>query len=629
MANEKRLPTASLSLSQGSSLIRFYPALLLGGLLLWIWHHGIPSNLLSPVSLELDRYHLPPNIVKKSWKWNDIEASEDLVWHSCFDNFQCARLLLPLDWTDSSKPDGIALAIIKIPATDLSDYRGAVWTNPGGPGGSGIYSLRRNGHNLQKIVGRNHDIISFDPRGIGASTPRLDCWGSKQNENVWKLQNVGLIDSHPGVLYDAYARAYALSGACEETMNQATTGEESLLNYVSTASVARDMLEIMNKMGAQKMKYWGFSYGTYLGGVFAAMYPDKVERLVSDGNVDYLEWSTNTHISFLHDSDKIMEAFYTYCHAAGPRICSFYSPTTTEISRRFSLILSNLKTHPIIVPSADSISLPEIITYSSLKRLISAVFYRPVLLFPSLANVLQSLELGNGAPFVDLVSTFGMRTPFTCDCDSCHNDLGGPDEDSDIEASDDAMAAVMCSDGGEMNDTAEEFALYAEKLIAGAQATGAVNVDFRMTCVGWKAKAKFRFTGPFTGNTSHPILYIVNQADNVTPLRSAIANSDGFPGSVLLVQESYGHTSLTAPSLCTSTHIHNYFQTGVLPPSGTRCKADIEPFGSLSKADFLSASISSNDHNQDSEGFIKLEKETELREAAWELMMHADVRFQY
>jgi hypothetical protein len=190
-----------------------------------------------------------------------------------------------------------------------------------------------------------------------------------------------------------------------------------------------------------------------------------------------------------------MEAFYSYCHAAGPRICSFYSPTTAKISRRFSLILSNLKTHPIIVPSADPISLPEIITYSSLKRLISAVFYRPVLLFPSLANVLQSLELGNGAPFVDLVSTFGIRTPFTCDCDSCHNDLGGPDEDSDIEASDDAMAAVMCSDGGEMNDTAEEFALYAEKLIAGAQATGAVNVDFRMTCVGWKAKARFRFTG--------------------------------------------------------------------------------------------------------------------------------------
>ncbi|KAM3077268.1 hypothetical protein ACMFMG_003268 [Clarireedia jacksonii] len=629
MPNEKRLPAASLILSQGVPFVKFCSTFLLSGLLLSVWHYGIPSNILSPVSLELDEQHLPPNIAKKSWRWNDIEASEDLVWHPCFDSFQCARLLLPLDWTNTSKPAQISLAIIKLPATELSDYRGAIFTNPGGPGGKGTYSMQRNGHNLQKIVGRNHDIISFDPRGIGASTPRIDCWGSRQDAQVWKLQNVGLVDSHSGILYDAYARAYALSGTCEETMSRVTIGEEPLFNYVSTTSVARDMLEIMNKIGAEKMKYWGFSYGTYLGGVFAAMYPDKVERLVSDGNVDYHEWSTNTHASFLHDSDKIMEAFYTYCHASGPTTCLFYSPTTIEMSRRLSLILSNLKIHPIIVPSVGSNSVPEIITYTSLKRLISATFYRPVLLFPSLANVLRSLELGDGAPFIDLVSAFGMRIPFTCDCDSCHDDLNNPDVDADLEASDDAMAAVMCSDGGDMNATAEEFAVYAEKLIEGAPATGAVNVDFRMSCVGWKAKPKFRFTGPFTGNTFHPILYIANQADNVTPLRSAVANSRGFPGSVVLVQESYGHTSLTAPSLCTSTHIYNYFQTGVLPPSGTKCKADIEPFGSLSKADFLSTSISSNASIQESEGGKEMDRDTELREAGWELVMNADIRFRY
>lgn len=60
-------------------------------------------------------------------------------------------------------------------------------------------------------------------------------------------------------------------------------GEESLLKFVSTTSVARDMLEIMRKTGTEKLRYWGFSYGTFLGGVFAAMYPDLVERMVSDG----------------------------------------------------------------------------------------------------------------------------------------------------------------------------------------------------------------------------------------------------------------------------------------------------------------------------------------------------------
>ncbi|KAI9646467.1 hypothetical protein NHQ30_004460 [Ciborinia camelliae] len=560
---------------------------------------------------------------QKYYDW--VEPSTDLIWHSCYDTFQCARLSLPLDWLDESNPSRISLAIIKIPATDLTDYRGPVFTNPGGPGGSGIFSMRRNGHNLQKIVGKNHDIISFDPRGVGASTPKLDCWGSKQNSKVWKLGDVGLVDSHPGVLYDAYARASALSRTCEENMNQEAKArgreEESLLQFVSTTSVARDMLEIMKKTGTEKMRYWGFSYGTFLGGVFAAMYPDKVDRMVSDGNVDYHEWSTNAHTSFLHDSDKIMEAFYHYCHLSGPTLCSFYSPTPSQISTRLHNILASLKLHPIIVASSDTISLPEIITYTSLQRLISASLYRPILLFPSLANVLLSLEAGDGLPFIHLVSTFGMREPFTCECESCNNGFPSPAEQEDLEATDDAMAAVMCSDGGPMNDTVSEFIHYADTLMRGAKASGAVNVEARMTCVGWKVQSKFRFTGPFKGNTSHPILYIANLADNVTPLSSALSNSQSFPGSRVLVQDSYGHTSLTAPSICTANWIREYFQTGTLPAVGTVCAADVEPFGGR------------EEEKKDGKGRLggggggdamESERERELREAGWELMINAN-----
>ncbi|KAB8289997.1 hypothetical protein EYC80_010324 [Monilinia laxa] len=482
------------------SLLRFYWAFFLATFVLSIWHYGIPSQLTSPLNLELN--NLPPTISNETWRWRDVEPSEDLIWHSCYDTFQCARLSLPLDWLDLSNPSKITLAVIKLPATDLADYRGPVFTNPGGPGGSGIFSMRRNGHNLQNIVGRNHDIISFDPRGIGGSTPLINCWGSKQNSKIWKLRDVGVIDAHEGILYDAFARASALSKMCEENMEREAKarGEESLLKFVSTASVARDMLEIMEKTGTEKMRYWGFSYGTLLGGVFAAMFPDRVERMVSDGNVDYLEWSTNTHKSFLHDSDKVMEAFYHHCHLSGPTLCAFYSPTPSQISTRLQNLLASLKTHPIIVPSSDPTSLPEIISYTSLQRLISASLYRPILLFPSLANVLLSLEARNGSSFIDLVSTFGMREPFTCECTSCKNDLPSSNPE-DLEATADAMAAVMCSDGGPMNDTISEFKTYAETLIHGAKAAGAVNAETRMSCAGWNIKPKFRFTGPFKAHT--------------------------------------------------------------------------------------------------------------------------------
>lgn len=151
--------------------------------------------------------------------------------------------------------------------------------NPGGPGGSGIWSLRDHGKSMQTIVGKNHDIISWDPRGVGASMPQIDCWSSKQRGSIWSLQDVGLADSHPGVLYDAYARSVAASQTCASAMS----GPNSPLKFVSTASTARDMLEVLDKTGWPKLKYWGFSYGTVLGVTFASVYPEKVERMVNDG----------------------------------------------------------------------------------------------------------------------------------------------------------------------------------------------------------------------------------------------------------------------------------------------------------------------------------------------------------
>ncbi|KAF7875269.1 hypothetical protein EAF04_002441 [Stromatinia cepivora] len=622
MAIEKviELPkiTTSSNQYQGSSLLKFYSAFFLGTFILSIWHYGIPSHLLSPANLELN--NLSPTIAKATWRWSDVEPSQDLIWHSCYDTFQCARLSLPLDWLNTSNPSKISLAIIKLSATNLTDYHGPVFTNPGGPGGSGIFSLRKNGHNLQKIIGQNHDIISFDPRGVGASTPLINCWASKQNSQIWKLGNVGLVDSHPGVLYDAYARASALSHTCQENMNREAEarGEESLLKFVSTTSVARDMLEIMEKSGTEKMRYWGFSYGTFLGGVFATMYPDRVERMVSDGNVDYLEWSTNTHTSFLHDSDKVMEAFYHYCHASGPTNCAFYSPTPSQISTRLKDLLTVLETHPIIVPSSDPTLLPEIITYTSLKRLISSSLYRPILLFPPLANVLLSLETGDGIPFLNFISTFGLREPFTCECDTCNNGFPAPDQE-DVEGTDDAMAAVMCSDGGIMNETVSEFKTYADTLMEGASIAGATNVEVRMSCVGWNVVSKWRYTGPFQATTSHPILYIANLADNVTPLRSALSNAQGFPGSIVLTQNSYGHTSLTAPSICTAKIIRAYFQEGALPDRGTVCEVDWVPFGGGDVLDGEKRVNRVNESENENENEIK--DEQELKEAGRQLTL--------
>ncbi|KAF3055117.1 hypothetical protein GL218_07725 [Daldinia childiae] len=505
------------------------------------------------------------------WDWSDIEPSRTLQWQRCYnDTYDCARLDVPMDWLSPSEDAQarVILAVIRLRAVELDDYKGPLFFNPGGPGGSGVYALKDRGALLQAIAGKNYDIISFDPRGIGASLPRIDCWGSQEKSRIWALQDVGVVNSHPGVIYDAFARATAFSQACERNMNGS-----GLLSHISTASHARDLLEILHQTGQDKLKYWGFSYGTILGGVFAAMYPDKVERLVSDGNVDYREWHLNSYINFLHDTDKVMEAFYNFCYEAGPSSCDFYASSPTAIERRLASLLERIREHPIIVPASESgPDMPQLITWSHLKRLISASLYRPIFMFKKFAKVLRALEGGDGEPFYQLVKSENPTSPI------CSIEAIPPNVPRLEEGNDNAFPAILCADSPPISDTVSEFVEFVEKLMRISSAAGDVNALFRLACIGRTIRPHWRFEGPFEGNTSHPILYVANMADNISPLISARNNSQGFPGSVVLVQNSYGHTSLSAASTCTANYIHAYFQNGTLPKPETTCEPDYYPF---------------------------------------------------
>ncbi|KFY31230.1 hypothetical protein V493_01285 [Pseudogymnoascus sp. VKM F-4281 (FW-2241)] len=515
--------------------------------------------------------------------WDDIAPSRNITWRKCFSDFDCAKLDVPLDWLDPSDDARAIIAIIRLRATDLDDYRGPVFFNPGGPGGSGVAAMRDRGKHLQEIIGTNHDLISFDPRGVGFSTPEIQCWPSEQSAKMWQLLDVGAVDAHPGVLYDAYARATARSGACARSMGgtlDPAGAEHGVLSYIGTTSVARDMLEILTQMGEEKLKYWGFSYGTVLGGTFAALWPDKVERMVNDGNVNYEEWMANNSTTFSSDSDKVMASFYKYCHLAGPSGCAFYRSTPEAIEESLDALLERLKRQPIVAPLTLHIAdLPEVIYYSSVKQLVSASLYLPISMFPTLARILASLDKGDGAEFISYYSA--SQKPLSCDCP-----LSSPIVNPVLkESTPDAFGAVLCADGGESDDSIEAVEEYSKTLLGISKAVGPIDVLTRMTCVGWRVRVKWRFAGPFQGNTSHPILFVGNVADNTTPLRSAYLNAEGFANASVLISESFGHTTLSTPSTCIASRIREYFQTGAVPVKGTVCKPDIVPFQPLPGAD--------------------------------------------
>ncbi|KAK3395338.1 TAP-like protein-domain-containing protein [Sordaria brevicollis] len=569
------------------------------------------------------------------FNWADITPSPPPIqWQPCYDNeFDCARLDLPMDWqqaeatNDSASGRRVILAIIRLRATvpsNNSDYRGPIIFNPGGPGGSGIWSLRDHGRDLQTIVGTNHDIVSWDPRGVGASIPRIDCWASTQDRVYWDLQDPGVIDAHEGTVYDAYARAAAYSLVCERNLEAS-----GILEHSSTLYHARDLLAILEGMGEEKLKYWGFSYGTVLGGTFAVMYPDRVERMVNDGNVDYEEWHNGTYINFLHDTDKVMEAFYTFCHSAGPDRCSFHASSPHAIKSRLDALLTKLRTHPIIIPlgqqspssdPTEPFHVPSLVTYSHIRRMLSTALYQPILRFPQIARVLASLEAGDALPYHQYTLSDIPplpSSPTTCQADDTEPIQPPPFIPFEEESNPDVSSAVMCSDAAPFTSSPHDFAQYAKQLLNISSAAGAVQASFRLSCAGRTIRPRWQplnFTSAFEDvATAHPVLFINNEFDNVTPLVSARKNAKGFKGAKVLVQRgSWGHTSLASPSFCMAKVVRKYFREGEMPEEEEECWGDQVPFGD-EDADMEKRVEGSGEGDAGGDG------DGELRRAVWRL----------
>lgn len=209
------------------------------------------------------------------------------------------------------------------------------------------------------------------------------------------------------------------------------------------------MLAITQKLGQEKIQYWGFSYGTFLGLTYASLFPDKIERMVLDGNVDAVEFSTAVGTHYLEDTDKVWSALFTFCHSAGPERCALHASSPAKIEKRVDELLANLKIYPVIVPGSTPGERPEMVTYSTVRKVVSSSLYRPILTFPSLAAALAELELGNGLPILAL-SSQEVKESQLC---------GGGGGGEDLEGNGDASVAISCSDNGGWNEdaTVEDF----------------------------------------------------------------------------------------------------------------------------------------------------------------------------
>lgn len=308
-----------------------------------------------------------------------------------------------------------------------------------------------------------------------------------------------------------YSRAVGYSAQCQRIMN-----DSGILEHSTTAHHARDMLEIIQKRGEAKLKYWGFSYGTILGGTFAAMFPDRVERLVSDGelpphlnillhlsligglrigNVDYEEWYRGYQTSLVLDSDAVMEKFYETCYEAGPEKCAFWAAAPLLIKAKVRALLEKLKVDPVVVPASESgPEVPELVTYAKVKDMIHTVLYKPVLKFEGMAKAFAALERGDGSAYYASNDSSNDPVPSKF-CVAEDIPPMTPINDLDIVFGNDAFPAITCSDGDPVNSTVEEFQQFSDYLEAMSEMVGTSEVSFRMQCVGRTVEPKWRFSG--------------------------------------------------------------------------------------------------------------------------------------
>ncbi|EKV11473.1 Proteinase, putative [Penicillium digitatum PHI26] len=563
--------------------------------------------------------------------WAEIVPSQSLEYHNCGDEFQCARLEVPMDYqrTDG-KGRSFALAVVRLPAkVPVTDprYGGAVLINPGGPGGPGTVQAFETGRNLQLIIdaevdpketgaetgNKYFDIIGFDPRGVGSTTPPVMCFPDPVSQRNWELQvsAEGMLGSGPDSLQRNWQRTHALNSGCSVTDRSSLGADEPMMSYVNTRLVAQDMLTIVERHGewrekeglrAQKahnrchgldeadailkrttwhrgkepLLYWGRSYGALLGTTFASLFPERVGRAVLDGVVDMVKYYQGKGPNVVADADAIFDRFSHYCDEAGPAGCPFYVEGGPDaIGAAYWQLEQQIFNNSIpVIASAERG--PEVVTWTDIKAIQRVAIYQPLLAFPILADRMTELGKGNAVPMAD----FKHGSHFSA-CPSKDCSLAGPWSPECATSQDNmlyAMAAIMCSDAEHLTTpNREQFQADWSSLLADSACLGDYLAQLQLGCVGWKAKAKYPFTGPWGAATAHPMLFVSNTLDPVTPLRGAQHMSQIFPGSGLLQQESEGHTTLTAPSICVAKAIRHYFQTGALPTEGTLCEADLKP----------------------------------------------------
>lgn len=469
--------------------------------------------------------------------------TQTLAWSNCAQTFECASLTVPLDYAD---PRGrtIQLAVIRARATDPTHRIGSLITNPGGPGGSGVDFVKKNypkqpgqpSHFGPQLRAR-FDIVGFDPRGVSASAP-ITCLNDRQLDAYFALDPT---PNTPGEVDAVVAGDKSFGAGCQAR-------SAALLPYIGTPNAARDMDILRAALGDQKMYYLGASYGTYLGAIYAELFPTHIARAVFDGVIPTSLSSKQVGLGQAGGFQAELTRFITDC-VTHPD-CPLGTDGTTAAGK-LTDFLASTDAHP--VPTGTDRMLNESLARTG----VLVTMYGSPETWPILRRVLAMAMAGDGRGLLALSDLYYERDPKT----------GHYSNQSE------ANAAINCLDYPDpvrsVDDVRAELPAYeqASPLIGSSLAWG------DLTCAFWPVPAKSQ-PHPVHYAGTPPILVVGTIHDPATPYQFAQETTRVLGSAVLLTYNGDGHTAYGRGSSCINTAVDAYLTQGTVPAMSTVCQPD-------------------------------------------------------
>jgi pimeloyl-ACP methyl ester carboxylesterase len=448
--------------------------------------------------------------------------------------FECGRTEVPIRY-DEPEGESLPLMLVRVRAAGQTDKVGSLVVNPGGPGTSGTDAAIALALTLPPEVLSRFDLVGFDPRGVGLSTP-VECIPDETKEKVVAAEPRPTSDEQ---LDDAFGLAKEVAGDCAKKYGEA-------LGTFNTVDTARDMDRIRQSLGDEKLTYLGYSYGTTLGSTYAELFPDKVRALVLDGAVDP---DTDAKARAEARAQALEAGFDAFAQNCVGLIAG--CPIGADPRAFVEQLLAQAAATPI--PSSEAAPSGETrqATPGVVMTALRAALDEPAS-WPQLAQALAAGQKGDSAGLFSLADSYSGRLA-----------------DGTYSNQLDANLAITCADSDETVKESEVRDLAADW---GAKYPlfGAGSAASLYTCSVWKADRTPLPERDAKG--SAPIVVVGNSGDPITPLPGAQNMAEDLESAVLLVWQGTGHTSYPK-NQCINSAVNAYLIDLTAPMDGLTCPA--------------------------------------------------------